>query len=341
MKNNPCNGSLTTTVVAADGTSHVTHPEAAADPPIDCFYVYPTVSEQKTVNATMTVDAQVSGVTIQQAARFSTVCRVFAPVYPQLTLTAITGTGKLPAAASAKAFQGVQDAWTSYLSHYNDGRGVVLIGHSQGAGMLTQLIHRDIDNSPAMRTKLVSAILVGGNIIVPRGKDVGGSFAKVPACRKAGQLHCVIAYSSFGEAPPADASFGRAGSAFSSVDGGAKATDPEVLCTNPAALAGGKAPLISAFATDILPGVLGTLTKGMFNGTPPTAPTPWIQADGQYNGECVDADGADVLRITPVGNAPTISAAPTAAWGLHIVDVNLTLGNLIDDVKAESAAYTR
>ena len=113
-----------------------------------------------------------------------------------------------------------------------------------------------------------------------------------------------------------------------------------MLCTNPAALSGGKAALTSAFATDILPGVLGTLTKGMFGGTPLTAPTPWLRADGRYDGECIDADGADVLRITTVGNAPTISAAPTAAWGLQIVDVYLTLGNLIDDVKTQSAAYT-
>ena len=49
--------------------------------------------------------------------------------------------------------------------------------------------------------------------------------------------------------------------------------------------------------------------------------------------------GADVLRITPVGGAPVLHPSPLATWGLHLVDVNIVLGNLVADVAAESAAY--
>ena len=46
--------------------------------------------------------------------------------------------------------------------------------------MLTQLIKQQIDTNPAVRKRLVSAILLGGNVTVPVGKDVGGSFQQVP-----------------------------------------------------------------------------------------------------------------------------------------------------------------
>jgi hypothetical protein len=340
LANNPCNGDQTATVVKSDGTSTpgpTTKP--AASPPIDCFYVYPTVSEQKTPNATLTVDAQVRGVTIQQAARFSSVCRVYAPVYPQLTLAAITGSTGIQAAAAKKAYAGVVSAWDDYLAHDNQGRGVVLIGHSQGAGMLTQLIHDKIDGNPVARKRLVSAILLGGNVVVPAGKDVGGVFVNVPACRSDSQLHCVIAYSTFNEQPPANALFGRASGRFTTVFGGRTVATPQILCTNPAALSGGKAALHSYFATEPLPGVLGTLAKAQFDNKAPTATTPWVELDGHYEAECANQGGASVLMISPVGSAVPLKPEPDASWGLHLVDVNIALGDLVDDVKAQSQAY--
>ena len=71
------------------GAADVEPAAPAADPPIDCFYVYPTVSRQKTINANLTIDPEERAVAAAQAARFSQVCRVYAPMYPQLTLAAI------------------------------------------------------------------------------------------------------------------------------------------------------------------------------------------------------------------------------------------------------------
>ncbi|HEY7948814.1 MAG TPA: DUF3089 domain-containing protein [Acidimicrobiales bacterium] len=48
----------------------------AKDPPIDCFYVYPTVSAQPAVNADLTVDPEETAVAVAQASRFSTACRI-------------------------------------------------------------------------------------------------------------------------------------------------------------------------------------------------------------------------------------------------------------------------
>ena len=57
-KPNPCKGSLETTVFESDGSSSVKTAKNAKKPKYDCFYVYPTVSEQPTPNANKDIDPQ-------------------------------------------------------------------------------------------------------------------------------------------------------------------------------------------------------------------------------------------------------------------------------------------
>jgi hypothetical protein len=172
---NPCALSLDTSVVAADGAVTVERAPPAAAPPIDCFYVYPTVSAQGEVNADRSVDPELVDIAEAQAARFSSVCRVFAPVYRQVTVVGLIS----PSAAAGfeLAYADVRDAWADYLARDNQGRGVVLIGHSQGAGLLTRLVCERIDGDPAARAKLVSALILGSAVRVPEGANVGGDFA--------------------------------------------------------------------------------------------------------------------------------------------------------------------
>jgi hypothetical protein len=211
LADNPCESDLTTSVVSADGSTTTEAATPAKDPPIDCFYVYPTVSAQQTTNANLDIDPEVRAVAVLQASRFSQVCKVYAPIYRQLTVSTLGKPGAATAADRALAYGGVLSAWQDYLANYNDGRGVVLIGHSQGTGMLTQLIASEIDPNPDVRGRLVSALLLGGNVTVAAGQDVGGDFQNIPACRSADQTGCVVAYSSFIEPPPTDSAFGRVG----------------------------------------------------------------------------------------------------------------------------------
>src|SRR5690606_25298602 len=131
-------------------------------------------------------------------------------VYRQRTLLALQspGTAGQAKAAAAMAFRDVARAWEQYLAEDNRGRGVVLIGHSQGTRMLRQLLRERIEPDPVADARLVSAVLVGGNVVVPRGADVGGDFRTVPLCRRTDQTHCVLAWSTFGQTPPADARYG-------------------------------------------------------------------------------------------------------------------------------------
>jgi len=340
---NPCRESLQTTVVSVNGESHVETPHVARRPKIDCFYVYPTVSEQPALNADKSIDPQQTAVAELQAARFSQQCRVFAPIYRQVTLLA--GIGFVPAPPIWLAYSDVVDAWRQYLGHYNHGRGVVLIGHSQGAGMLRHLVSQQIDGRPKVRRRLVSAILLGGDVIVPNGRTVGGDFRHVPACSSPRQLGCVIAFSTFNQTPPLFTKFGRLGDSFSnlvsSAFGGPSGPNFHVLCTNPASLSGGSGSLQTLVRTEPFPGIFGFGLPNMYGGTPPTAPTPWLQPQDHYSGQCVQANGADVLMISPVASARQLNPSPDVTWGLHSDDVNIGLGNLLSIVRSEERAYLR
>jgi pimeloyl-ACP methyl ester carboxylesterase len=332
LKNNPCVSDLTATVLRTDGSSTIERRKNAKRAPIDCFYVYPTVSDQQTTNANLRIDPEIRAIALYQAARFSQVCRVWAPVYRQFTLKAIFNRGGITAAARAKAYNSARAAWREYITKHNHGRGFVLIGHSQGAFVLRQLIREEIDKRPAVRRRMVSGLLLGGNVTVRKGSDVGGDFKNVPACRRAKQTGCVVAYSSFGETPPANALFGRVS--------GSGASRLRVLCTNPASLGGGAGTLHPYTPTAFFPGTIG-LGVRIFTGPLPAVSTPWLVPSGRYRAHCSSAAGANVLRIDSLAGARAPTPSPDATWGYHLGDVNLAVGNLIALVEAESAAYVR
>jgi hypothetical protein len=335
VADNPCESNLDSTPFDAAGTAGYEKAAPAADPPIDCFYVYPTVSRQKTTNADLTIDPEERAVAQAQAARFSQVCRVFAPMYPQLTLAAIATPGKISYASALIAYNYVDSAFRNYMANYNHGRGIVFIGHSQGAMLLTGLLKYEVDTQPQVRKLLVSALLMGANITVPIGKTVGGDFQNIPACSSEAQTGCVVAYSSFAQTPPADAVFGRVATAIN-VIGFDKTASLQILCVNPASPSGGTATLKPYLPIGFLKAVFGTA------GSAWGASTPFVSFPDQYAGHCENTGGASWLQIDRLGGASDkrpVVAASNQSWGLHTVDVNIALGNLVDLVRAEAAAY--
>ena len=333
---NPCLTSEETTVVQTSGGTSIEKVKRGARP-IDCFYVYPTVSEQPTENANLEIEPQETQVAIDQASRFSQDCRIFAPMYPQITLAALNSGKPVTFAATVEAYEGVANAFVEYLTKFNKGRGFVLIGHSQGALLLKQLIKEIIDPNPALRKQLVSAVLLGGNVLVPEGKLVGGDFQNVPACQAAAQTGCVIAYSSFLKEPPEGSFFARAQSPL--LDPGATNEGMQVLCVNPTLLSqnGGTGPLLPYASTTPFPGTLGFFQEA------PTGSTPWVASPGEYTAQCHNENGASFLQVNPVGTAvdPTefVKEELGPDWGLHLYDVNIALGNLVKTVAIQSQAY--
>jgi hypothetical protein len=337
----PCESNEETTVEQGDGTSSVEPAPAASDPPIDCFYVYPTVSSELTVNSNLFVGPEEKQIAIDQASRFSQTCKVYAPIYPQLTLLAITTPGDVTPAASEKAYIGVLTAFEEYLAKYNDGRGFVLIGHSQGALLLKQLIKEQIDPNATLRKQLVSAVLLGGNVLVPKGKTEGGDFQNVPSCQTSGQTHCVVAYSSFLKEPPEGADFGRVTSPLLGATTPEQLANDEVLCVNPAVPSqdGSAGPLQRYESTTAFPGFLGSF--GDIRA--PKAPTPWVSMPGQYTGQCKQVNGASWLQLTDVGGAEDkreqVAEVLGPLWGTHLEDVNVALGNLVGMTALQAATY--
>jgi hypothetical protein len=341
LASSPCKTQLGTTIVSATGdTVSMSQPvPAKTRTKVDCFYVYPTVSDQTRPQATKHVDPEERSIALFQAARYSSVCRVFAPMYRQVTLRGLLAPKTVTPKMLETGYRDVRDAWREYLRKDNKGHGVVLIGHSQGTYVLRRLVTEEIDAKPAVRRKLISAVLLGGNVLVKKGTDVGGDFRHVRACRSASQLACVMAFSTYNDTPPANSIFGRPSAAFGV--GPKSLAGLQVLCTNPAALSGGAAPLDTVLpGAPFAPGTtIGALTTQI--GFPAFhVSSPWVEAPGVYTGQCSTEGGASVLRIAgSVADAPVLRPLADATWGLHLTDANIALGDLIRVVDRQAQAY--
>jgi hypothetical protein len=340
--NDPCAYPRTATSVTASGTQSV----IASSSPVefaskfDCFYVYPTVSQQKRANANLKVQWGEISAAADQASQFSQVCSVWAPMYRQQTALSIGETlrGAPGTAASGRssitvAYDSLLSAWNDFLAHDNDGRPIILIGHSQGSAILIHLIASRIDHDPALLKRLVVAIVPGGNLQVPTGRTVGATFTHVPLCTSRQQTGCAIAYSTFPSQPPPDALFGRPGQGISLQSGQTATRGEQVACVNPAALAGGTTALRPLFLTASQTGI-----------SPPVS-TPWVAFPDLYTATCESAGGAAWLQVGSAPGSgdtrPTVQESPGPTWGYHADDINLALGDLVRDVAGEEVAWAR
>lgn len=327
-KNNPCEASSKSTALLPDKSVRAEKTAGAAKPKVDCFFVYPTVSNQKAGNANLNVDPELKDVARDQASRFSSKCKVYAPVYRQLTKSSsMLGGGSSGIQGDPElAYADVKDAWSEYLKKFNKRRGVILIGHSQGTVNLTRLLGEEIETDKKQRKLLVSALLIGGGVLVPQGKDVGGSFKRTPACRRASQFGCAVAYNSYLTPPAKAARFGV------TVKPGMR-----VLCTNPSNLSG-SGPSLPYLPSSRL--ALALKAQGL-----PAIETPWVSLPDLYTSECESNQTHSWLQITDVGAAddtrPRFSESLGPNWGLHLLDVSLNLGALVDLVGNQSSAWRR
>lgn len=334
-----CAGDLGSTIVARDGsmTRESWKPDAAA--PIDCFYIYPTISDDPHGNSSLIPGAGEKRAVEQQFARFASVCRPYAPMYRQVTLAGLRSvmSGQPIPMDSTLGYRDVLAAWRDYLKYDNQGRGVVLIGHSQGARMLMELMRQEIDGS-ALQSRLVSALILGFNVEVPKGSDVGGTFKQIPLCKSASQTGCVIAHVSFraSSPPPANARFGRS-----------KAPDMVVACTDPVALSGAELRSYLPLRSNLLG---QGASQDDWAKMAAQVDTPFVSLPGLIGAKCVNDGQASYLAVSLHANPEDARPADIPGdivaggkryddWGLHLIDVNLALGNLLDIVRRQSAAH--
>ncbi len=345
LRDNKCKVDLDATVIALNGKTTLEKFVPAKDPKIDCFFVYPTVSLDPGWQSDFVADHMEWDDIRLQFARFASVCRTFAPIYRQTTLTALrVASGGAPPAGERPAagfggYADVLDAWTYYLQHQNHGRGVVLIGHSQGAGLIARLVANEIDGKPIQK-QFISALVLGSPVLVPPGKDVGGVFKTIPLCRAEEQLGCVINYSTFRDTnpPPANSRFGRGRDGM------------QAACTNPADLKGGRGqPEAYFLTTGFLNGSGGT-TQPAWAKARVEIKTPFVKVPGLITTECksrgdftylamhVNADPKSV-RTNELAGEIIRPTGPDWSWGLHLIDVDHSMGDLLRIVGKQAAAY--
>ena len=338
-----CSTPLPTTALNPNGYGSNGPSSVAADPPIDCFYVYPTVSNDRGLNSDMTPGREESLMTETQFARFASVCRPYAPIYRQMTLSAVAAaaTGADVTGAAGLAYGDVLKAWRTYLEKYNRGRPFVLVGHSQGSLMLQQLIARDIETKPAVAARMKLAIIPGYNVLVPQGRTVGGTFKRTPICTAPGQTGCVAAWVSFREknAPPPGAIFGYADK-----------PGMTVACVNPGRFgAKGWVRLDSYWFTRSTLPVPGGAIAWSSEGAPPT---PYVRADGLASAKCVNEGARGYLSIRTnadprdkrtdrIGGEVGMFGMFLPGWGMHLADMAVAQGNLIEAVAAIDARTDR
>ena len=177
-----CRGDLDATELRPDGTTAVIPFVPAASPSVDCFYVYPTVDMGMFPgnHGDFADLSRMNEVAKAQVARFGRVCRIFAPLYRQVTI----GTYFAPAATReellAIAFSDVLEAFRWYMAHAQATQKVVLVGHSQGAEMIIRLLRTFFDGDPAMREKLLLASSPERYILIDESKRVTKLGEKAP-----------------------------------------------------------------------------------------------------------------------------------------------------------------
>jgi hypothetical protein len=336
----PCSRLLPTTQLGPAGYGATTQDAPSPQAKVDCFYVYPTVSRDPGMNSDMNPGIEEQAAGWVQMGRLASVCRPFAPVYRQLTATAlgkVLGGGVDPTANFVMAYDDVLAAWRDFLAHRNQGRPFILVGHSQGSIHLQRLIKDEIDGKP-IAAKMVSAVLLGWPVEVPVGKNVGGTFKHVPLCTRSGETGCVLTWMTFrAESPPPDPSFlGRA-----------KTPGTTAGCTNPAALGGDRpAKLDSYWFT--LPRSGGEPIAWSSEGAPPTL---FLRTQGLVTGQCAHSGTAGYLAVSvnAVPGAKWTGRIPgdiylmgqlNKGWGMHLADMGIAQGDLVRVLEAQVASVS-
>jgi len=338
-----CSTPLPTTALNPNGYGSNGLSPVAKNPPIDCFYVYPTVSNDPGMNSDLLPGREEKLAAETQFARFSSVCRTFAPVYRQMTTSSVvayaTGADITPNAMIA--YGDVLAAWRNYIQTKNGGRPFVLIGHSQGSLMLGQLVAREIERNPAVARRMLLAIIPGYNVLVPQGRLVGGTFKSTPLCSREGETHCVMSWTSFRErnAPPPGAIFGYADEPGMTVG-----------CVNPAHPGSRNWERLDSywFARSSLP-VPGGPIQWSTEGPPPT---PYLRTEGLVSARCVNDGPRGYLSVRTshapgekwtdhVGGEVGVLGMFLPGWGMHLSDIAETQGDLIREVGDLAAASPR
>jgi hypothetical protein len=165
----------------------------------DVFYIYPTIftSEPKDEyqwnenlkNEELNALVDNSAI-LNQCSAFNGSCKVYAPRYRQAHYSAFTTTDKVSAKKSLDlAYDDVKKAFEYYMENHNDGRPIVIAGHSQGT-LHAQHLLKDFFDGKELQNQLVEAYLIG----MPIKKDY---FENIEASNSPGETGGFVTWNTF------------------------------------------------------------------------------------------------------------------------------------------------
>jgi hypothetical protein len=165
----------------------------------------------------------------------------------------------------------------------------------------------------------------------------------VPLCHANHETGCVVVYASFRDTspPPANSRFGK-------VDG---RPGLAAACVNPASLSGGEGELHAYLASGSETIVAAGTEPAPQWARGKTIATPFVSLPGMLSARCASTPGFNYLAIhvtlDPSGgrtrdiNGDVVFAGHVQPdWGLHLIDANLAMGNLVSLVADQGRAWS-
>jgi hypothetical protein len=315
---NVCQRDIDATVVFADGSTQLEPAPTFDEQPVDCFYVYPTVSMDATDNSDLVPGREIVA-TYSQASRYRAACTLYAPMYRQITVAALAAGKYSDTALNDIAFGDVLDAFRHFIAN-GDGRGFILVGHSQGTTHLIRLIQEEIEAEPYLASRMIAAHLIGIPVALPDDAEVGATFESTAPCTFDEEINCFVNYSAFRDTDPPVPGQALFGVTYT--------PDTRAACTHPVDLGAGRLNLDAYF-------LAGTQLDPYVDPARNAAiTTPFVKVPGLVQGECIEEGGRGFLQIS-------LDADPTDArvddiggdylpgWGLHLIDIPLAQGDLV------------
>jgi hypothetical protein len=170
-----------------------------ANAPVDVFFIHPTTDLYGLGGNAKLDKEKLNNITDKttikyQASVFNGSCRVYAPRYRQAALhNFFTRNSEEAQAAFDLAYSDVRNAFEYYLKHYNNGRPIIIAGHSQGSKHAARLLQNYFDGT-ALQKQLVEAYIIG----FPTRAD---QFQFLKASEDSSDTGGIISYCTFGMNP--------------------------------------------------------------------------------------------------------------------------------------------
>ena len=166
------------------------------DSSVDVFFIHPTTYTKRIKGNNAVIDdnyinAKTDYSTIlYQASVFNGQCRVFAPRYRQASINMFFKKDEEEKnQAFGIAYADIAKAFEYYMDHWNNGRLVIIAGHSQGSLMAEKLLKDYFEDKPLSK-KLIAAYITGWQ--VPKEY-----FTSLKMCNDSLETGCICSWRTF------------------------------------------------------------------------------------------------------------------------------------------------